>query len=327
MPSVFLYSATVRSSRVAQRIGRDASCNRRLRAAPAPKALALSRSAELACAAEELLSICRRTLPQTSRSQVPESCGTKVDEYAPLARGGGDHSGAARPRAVVRPRGVVGCAQDREQGRLRFPDQRARLFVSGCLRCNGLVRDFDLFDEECEFGILIKGPPVAAIERVARSGESPALELLERLRDGRRFGDVIGADGASAKRESEDQRGDVRSGAQKRSASHPTASTAISMGERNHSRKTRRCTTPNSNDATPSHRAARGGATTMDRNFFTRRPRPPAIALTTTMPDDPLNINSMPALAPFGSAMCCSGDSRWGRRPRQAGWRCAIAVW
>src|ERR1700722_12521233 len=33
--------------------------------------LALSRSAALACAAEVLLSICRRTLPQTSRSQLP----------------------------------------------------------------------------------------------------------------------------------------------------------------------------------------------------------------------------------------------------------------
>ena len=45
------------------------------------------------------------------------------------------------------------------------------------------------------------------------------------------------------------------------------------------------------------------------------------------MPDDPLNINSMPAPGPFGSAMCCSGDSRWGGRALQTGLRYAIAVW
>jgi hypothetical protein len=28
-----------------------------------------------------------------------------------------------------------------------------------------------------------------------------------------------------------------------------------------------------------------------------------------TMPDDPLNINSITGAGPFGRTMCCSGDS------------------
>ena len=74
------------------------------------------------------------------------------------------------------------------------------------MRRNRLVGDFDLFEEKGEFGVAVESPPVATIERVARRGDFPAFELLERVGDGRGFGDVVWTDGASGKRQEESKR-------------------------------------------------------------------------------------------------------------------------
>ena len=188
-----------------------------------------------------------------------------------------------------------------------------------------------MFDQKGEFGVAVESPPVAAIERVARRGDLPAFELLERVGDGRGFGDVVGADGASGKRQ-EDQ-APVRVSVRARTLACANALRVVpNRFDRNQHGptqplpQTRRYTPRNRTMPRQAPPAARS-VSVKNPYVYAATPAPQAITLTMSMPDHPVNINSArpTAASPqlFRCAMCCIG--RQSRRRPQRGWRLGSA--
>ncbi len=87
---------------------------------------------------------------------------------------------------------AIAIGDRREIIGLRLADQGDGIMIGFERLLNGLVGDFNLAQQRCELGIAINRPPFAAIERVGRIGELPALlGFLEMRRDWRRGPHVI----------------------------------------------------------------------------------------------------------------------------------------
>ena len=199
-----------------------------------------------------------------------ERCRIRAD-----AAGRGDRAGAAASRSAIGTRCRIARRQVREERGLRFADQRARLLVRGGCRGHVLVGDLNLSQKKRELAIAIDRPPFAAVEIVDGSGDLPALELLERRRDRRRLGYVVGANRAAGKRCQKRESSQARQRAPERSASCPTFPTTLTLGQRNHCRNPLLCTLKSR--TTPHQAPLRRIRNVVSATaFFSQRPRPPS---------------------------------------------------